>query len=367
VSTDREFRRVVVMGGGVIGCSIAWRLAQRGLEVTVVESKVPGRGATWAAAGMLSPLGETRQHPDFLQLGLRSRALYPEFLAEVQRASGLQVEHGFHGKLEVAFKRIQLERFRAAYADTRVQFLSPAEVRDIAPQIAQRIAGGVWFEHDGFVDNRRLGEALWRAAERAGVAFVVGENAIGLTIDDDEVEAVTTSAGELSCDAAVVAAGAWSADLQRLPRRLPVFPVRGQMVALRADDTALPCMLQSTACYLIPRAAGRVLVGATVEQVAFDARNTVAGIHSLLAGATRLVQSLGGASVEEMWTGFRPCTPDELPVLGADPQVRGLFYATGHYRNGILLAPITAEVMSSLMAGGESKISLHTFRSDRFV
>ena len=367
MSTARDLRQVVVIGGGVIGCSIAWRLAQRGLAVTVVERDVPGRAATWAAAGMLSPLGETRHHPDFLDLGHRSMQLYPAFLADVQDASGMEVEHGFPGKIETAYDDVELQHFRRAFDGQPVRFLSSADVQRLEPDTRPDLGGGVWFEGDGFVDNRRLGEALWQAGLRAGVQFRSGEFVTGVAVAANQVSAVTTATDELRCDAVVVAAGAWSAQLHGLPRALPVFPVRGQMLSLHAPGTNLQHMLQSTDCYLIPRSGERILVGATVEQVGFDPRTTATGIKTLLAAATQLVPKLGAASIQEMWSGFRPCTPDELPVLGADPDVRGLFYATGHYRNGILLTPITADLISAHITGATPSVALHTFRIDRFA
>lgn len=356
----------VIIGGGVIGCSIAWRLAEHGLRVTVLERGVPGKAASWAAAGMLSPLGETRQHPDFLALAQASRSRYSGFLEELQDATELHIEFGAPGKLEVAFDADELHELGAAFHGLPVRFVGAPDVHRIEPALAEAIQGGIWFEQDAFVDNRRLAEALWTACTRHGVRFRSGDPATGLRIDAGRVNAVTLTSGEMPCEVAVIAAGAWSAQLHNLPRPLPVFPVRGQMLALRTLPCPLSHIVQSIGCYLIPRAGGRVLVGATVERAGFDPRTTAPAIQQLLTAATRLLPALAGASIEETWCGLRPCTPDELPIMGSDPDVGGLYYATGHYRNGILLAPITAELMSALIAGSDSAARLNTFRVDRF-
>lgn len=361
-----DFSDVVVIGGGVIGCSIAWRLAERGVKVTVVERGVPGQGASWAAAGMLSPLGETRQHPHFLALAQASRDRYATFVEELQDAAGLNIEFGAPGKLEVAFDATELQHLAAAFHELPVTFVGARDVQRIEPALGKGSEGGVWIEGDAFVDNRRLTEALCTACTRSGVTFLAGDPAIGLSIGAARVHAVNLSSGELSCAVAVIAGGAWSGQLLHLPRPLPVFPVRGQMLALHALPCPLTHIVQSSGCYLIPRAGGRVLVGATVEHAGFDARTTVHGIQQLLTAATRLLPPLASASITETWSGLRPGTPDELPILGTDPEVYGLYYATGHYRNGILLAPITADLMSTLIAGSNSQVSLDTFRVDRF-
>jgi glycine oxidase len=366
VSVRPESADVVVIGGGVIGCAVAWRLAEQGLEVAVIERDVPGRAASWAAAGMLSPLGETRHHPHFLALAQTSRFRYPNFLEELRDVSGLDIEFGAPGKLEVAFDGAELHELGAAFHGMHVRYVGAVEASRIEPEISDQVQGGIWFENDAFVDNRRLGEALWTACVKRKVSFLTGEPALGVRIEGERVAAVMLSSGELTCDKIVITAGAWSAQLQNLPRPLPVFPVRGQMLALRAMPSPLEHMLQSTACYLIPRSAGRILLGATIERAGFDPRTTAVAIQHLLNSAMQLLPPLADASIEEIWTGFRPCTPDQLPILGADPEIEGLFYATGHYRNGILLAPITAELMAALVTGINPPAPLSTFRVDRF-
>jgi glycine/D-amino acid oxidase-like deaminating enzyme len=185
-------------------------------------------------------------------------------------------------------------------------------------------------------------------------------------VQSSGVIGITTSNGGFDCTTLVLAAGAWSESLEGLPRHIPVRPVRGQMVALECATKPFDLLLQSERCYLIPRAENRVLVGATVEHVGFDARTTATGIQSLLSAAIELVPDLSRAALGEVWTGFRPGTPDDLPILGADPEVEGLYYATGHFRNGILLAPITAQIIADAIEDQTVAFDLGEFRADRF-
>jgi glycine oxidase len=305
----------VVIGGGIIGCTIAWRLAQRDVHVSLIEKYEPGTKATWAAAGMLLPLME----PDspLQTLTDASFAAYPSFVAELQEITGIDAE-------------LQLEP-----------------------------AGG------GSVDNRRLGRAVYIAAVAAGVDVMTGVAARSVrTGASNQVE--LTDGSVLDGDAVIVAAGAWSGELRGLPHRIPVIPVRGQMLALEHDAPLVPHIVHGADCYVVPRGQHRTLVGATVERVGFDDSITDAGIRELLACAHQLVPATRSAKIIEKWAGLRPGTPDDLPILGADKHVTGLYYATGHFRNGILLAPITAQLLTELMVDGASSIPLDDFALDRF-
>lgn len=352
---------VVVIGGGAIGCAIAWKLALANTRVTLLERAEPGRAATWAAAGMLSPLGEIKQ-PSFLQLTSASRDLYESFVSELIDASGVDVEFGAPGKLEVALSVHELTTLR----DDDRPLLDASAVRALEPAISTALAGGVLYPTDAFVDNRALGAALRRAGERAGVTVRPGVGARAIDSTAGRLHGVVLDDGETIASArVVVCAGAWSAQLAGLPRPLPVAPVKGQMIALRSS-VGLRHMLQSTDCYVIPRSAERVLVGATVERVGFDARTTARGIESMLSAARAIVPSLADAELLETWNGFRPGTPDDLPILGAEPMLPGLVYATGHYRNGILLAPITAQLTTELITTSVPTIPLDAFSVQRF-
>jgi glycine oxidase len=308
--------RVVVIGAGVIGCSIAWRLAQRGVRVVVVEKHQPGTKASWAAAGMLLPMLDAAS--PLLPLVTASFAAYPQFVAEVQAAS------------------------------------------DIDPGLIAEESGGS-------VDNRRLTRALQVAAERAGVEFRTETAARKIVCTGSRFQLVGLANGSsVRADAVVIAAGAWSGELLGLPTRLPVVPVRGQMLAVEHTEPRIPHIIEGERCYLVPR-PDRLLIGATVERVGFDERTTESGIANLLAAAREAAPQIAFARVLETWAGLRPGTPDDLPIIGADPRVANVFYATGHYRNGILLAPITALAISDLIIDGKSPIDLNDFSVERFV
>ena len=323
---------VIVIGGGIIGCTIAWRLAQRGRQVTVLDRAEPGRGATWAAAGWLSVYGEHAHHFAFNSLASRSRAAYPLFVEEIGAASGMEIEFGVPGK------------------------------RDVSHQPP------LWHENDAFVDNRQLGAAAAIAAARAGAVVIPHTPVARVIIEENRVTGVELLRDRrtIECATVVIAAGAWSADIAGLPRRLPVQPVKGQMISLRTERP-LQHILVSKECYLIPRSENRVLVGATIEHVGFTEGTTEQALRELRAAANRIVPALGEAELLEQWYGFRPGTPDDLPILGADSTVSGLVYATGHYRNGILLAPITAEIITSLISDGVQDPVFTDFGIARFA
>jgi glycine oxidase len=358
---------VAIIGGGAIGCSIAFELAGRGHRVVVIERDQPGRAATWAAAGMLSPLGETPPDSTFAALARASLLAYPAFLSRIKDVGGDTVEFAAPGKLEVAFDEKEASRLRAFCAINNLAFLAGADARGLVPSLSERVTGAARFPDDALVDPRALGQSLWRACIARGVRFRLGETVTAIRANGAAVTGVLTAAGEISAAKVVLAAGAWSGVVEGLTRPASVMPVRGQMLALQCSEPPFGQLLQSDHCYMIPRAGARVLVGATVERVGFDPRTTAEGVQGLLHAAIEMVPALGQAELSEVWTGFRPGTPDDLPILGADPGIVGLYYATGHYRNGILLAPITATVMADLIEGKPATFDLAEFRPNRFL
>jgi glycine oxidase len=360
---------VVVVGGGVVGCAVALRLVKAGARCTVVERSVPGAEASSAAAGILAPQAEADGPGAFLSLCLRSRALYPDFIEEVEALSGLRVGFRRSGVLHVAFAEASLEKLRARVELQRAEGLS-AELLDgkgvgrLEPTLNPAILGAALFGDDGSVDNRLLMRALSMAAERAGARFVTGH-----------VRAVLESAGrasgvdvdgeQLRADAVVVAAGAWTGLVPGCglsPRQ--IRPARGQMVMLRSRLPLLAHVAFSDEGYLVPRADGHLLAGSTVEFEGFAKEVTAQGLSRILGLAMRMLPSLADVPVVETWAGLRPFTEDRLPVLGPGP-LGGLFLASGHFRNGILLAPVTAELLSEAVLGRATTLSLEPFRWDR--
>lgn len=349
--------RVVVIGGGVIGCSVAWRLARRGAAVVVLERGQPGQQSSSAAAGMLSPLKEADEPGPFLNIGLRSLERYSAFVEEIESASGVGVGYRRDGRLDVALDEeaaAALQRHRQLQADAGFdsRLLEPAEMRRLEPHIAPEAILALSTEHDHQVDNRQLMRALWIALVREGVDVRTGTGVRGIVTEAGRVTGVRLVDGsETGADAVVVAAGPWSGQLE-LPWTPPVRPVRGQIVVLSTVPPVLNRTTWGPLCYLVPRSDGRLMVGSTMEEVGFRAEITAGAVQRLLAVAARTVPALADAVVEGFQVGLRPASADGLPILGPDPSTRRLYHATGHFRNGLLLAPETAERMAAMILDG---------------
>lgn len=364
---------LVVVGGGVMGLSCAWTVAQGGLSVTVVDPGDARSRATWAAGGMLAPLGEAPEPGPFLELALGSLALFPDFAARVEAASGRSVGLHLNGKLLTAAtdgdaQRLAKRRDWLQADGHAVRWLDGGQVRALEPALSAQTRVGLLLEGNGRVDNRSLHAGLAEAADRTGVIRVRGR-VTALRSSHGRVEGVELiGGGFLPAPAVLVAAGAWSGTISGLPRPLPVQPVKGQMLALSAIARPLTRVVTSPEAYLIPRETEQgpvVVVGATSEDAGFDLTVEPEGQEALLRGAVNLVPSLVDAPVVERWSGLRPGTTDDLPVLGPDPDLSGLFFATGHYRNGILLAPATARALAGWIAGDAPK-GMAPFAPDRF-
>jgi glycine oxidase len=367
-------RDAVVVGGGVVGLGVAWRAAQAGLAVTVVDP-APGQGASWAAAGMLAPVTEVHYGEQaLLRLNLAAADRWPQFAAELEQAAGRQVGYRRCGTLSVArdlddnaaledLYRFQLD------CGLRVERLSSRDCRRLEPGLAPRIRGGVLAPGDHQVDNRALVAALLAACERAGVA-IRAARAAEVRLDRGRVAGVTLEGGAtLAAGAVVLAAGCWSGALGGLAAELlpPVRPVKGQLLHLRGPAAEPLCQrnVRGQEVYLVPRADGRVVVGATVEERGFDTRVTAGAVAELLRAAAELLPDVGELELVETVAGLRPGSPDNAPLLGpAGPD--GLVVATGHYRNGILLTPVTAEAIAALLAGGGLPDAVAPFAPGRF-
>jgi glycine oxidase len=364
---------VAIIGGGVMGCAVALRLAQKGLAVTVIERGIPGAEASSAAAGILGPQMESDHPGPLLELGLRSRALYPALAAELRDATGIDIGYAKSGVLAVAFDAAQEAELTARRIwqlgrGLRVETLPPELLRTVEPAISPQVLGGLRFADDGQVNARDLARALSQAAAGAGARFlqghyvrrvvVKGDAAIGVELDDEILPAA----------AVVVAAGSWSGLVEGagLPAQV-VRPARGQMVSIETRPPILRHVISVHGRgYLVPRRDGSVLAGSTMEMAGFRKEVTVAGLGQILGLAHALVPALGDAPVTASWSNFRPYTVDHLPVLGLTA-VRGLTLATGHFRNGILLAPVTGQVVADLVAGEQPALDLTPFSVARFA
>jgi glycine oxidase len=362
---------VVIVGGGIIGLAIARAAARAGMRTSVLEMAEPGAAASAAAAGLLSPQLEAERPGPWLDLGLRSRDLYPEFAGAVRDESGIDPGLARRGILVLEPGPEEAGRLEARLAAQRALGL-PAEtvrgeaLRRLEPALTTRVSGALLLPADGWIDAALLVRGLRVAAGRAGARLRFGARVTGLRRRGDAVTGVLTDAGPVAAGAVVIAAGAWSSQIAAagLPP-VPVHPVRGQIVCRRLEPGALGHALYSEECYLVPRGDGRVLAGSTMERVGFDARTTPEAVAALRSAAIELVPALGRARGEEAWAGLRPATGDGLPAIGPGG-ARGLFYATGHLRNGILLAPVTARIVTRLLLGEDPGCDLAPFSPRRF-
>ena len=350
---------VAVVGGGAIGLASAWRAAQRGLSVTVLDP-APGSGASHAAAGMLCPVTEVHYGEEpLLALTMESARRWPAFATEVTEASGIDVGYRPDGTLLVAFDDDDLRALDTLLHFQRslgldVERLRSRECRTLEPQLSPRVRGGVLVSGDHQVDNRRLVTALMEACRRVGVQF-----------DARSVDALD----DVPADRVVLAAGCWSASLDAVPVR----PVKGQILRLRFDPTDAPLtrnvrgFAEGRSVYLVPRGDGELVVGATMEELGYDTTVTVGAVHDLLRAATDLVPGVSELELVEVRAGLRPGTPDNAPIIGVSSRDERVVHATGHYRNGILLTPVTADSVASMLAGGGVPAVVAPFGDERFA
>jgi len=372
---------IVVIGAGLIGSSVAWRLAQHGHRVTVVEKGEPGVEASWAAAGLLQPEAGREAGPQLLQLWLNSLANYGAFIAEIREVTGIAVEYRTTGRLVAAFDEVEeaalREKFQAqAGTGIRAEWLGNAAVRALESAVAPDIRGAILYSDHGLVDNRQLTSAVVQAARRAGVTLRTYETVTAIQTSGGRVSGVRTDRGVIPAEIVINAAGAWSAGLglqdaneSRVtilsPSDPPVYPAKGEIIALQARPRPLERVITIPGGSVSARADGRIVVGATVRDVGFDREITADGVARMLTAAIRAVPELKSARFLEAWTGLRPRTPDEQPVLG-EGRVPGLFWATGHFKMGILSAPATAEVLTALVEGREPPFPVDDLTPWRF-
>jgi glycine oxidase len=363
---------VAIIGGGIMGSAVALRLAQRGVGVTVVERGIPGAEASSAAAGILGPQMEAEGPGPLLELGLASRALYPSLAAELRDATGIDVGYDRSGVLSAALDEAGEDELRQRRAwqqgrNLAVVWLSGDEVRAREPALGPGIRAALEFPEDAQVNARELARAFSLAAAGAGARFVTGRYVRRVVIERGEARGLELDGEMLSADTVVVAAGSWSGLVEGggVPATV-VRPARGQLVSIETRPPLFRHVVAVRGGYLVPRRDGTVLAGSTVEMAGFRKQVTVGGLAAILTLARTLVPALADAPVTGTWSNFRPYTEDHLPVLGTTP-VRGLVLATGHFRNGILLAPITAQAIAELVATGRSGIDLAPFSVTRFA
>jgi glycine oxidase len=364
---------VVVVGGGIIGCAIAYELAKVGCAVTLLERGLPGAEASSAAAGLLAPVGESRQPGPFQELALKSWRLYPAVVAELREQTGVDVEHMTAGTLYPILHRTgpDVVRERTTWPLARefgVRMVEAAELAGLEPALSKEVRWALFVQGDHWVNNQRLVAAYATAAARRGATLRNGTEASRILVEGGRARGVIADGERIAGDWVILAAGAWSGTLAGPGGvRLPVAPVRGQMFAVNNVPPLLAHAVHAEKVYLVPRPSGELLVGATVEHAGFLRAVTPDGIGGLIAAATELVPELGQRPIVRSWCGFRPWAPDGLPILGPWPDVEGLLVATGHYRNGILLAPVTAAALAECVLTGRAPAMLGPFLPDRFI
>ena len=343
-------RETLIIGGGIIGLAIAIELKSQGARVTILCRDF-AEAATHAAAGMLAPQAEEIPPSPMLDLCLESRSLYPDWIRKLESLTGLNAGYWDCGILSPRYHRSEGSLDRDLLLTHQ-------------PDLSEEVSGGDWFPQDAQVDNRALAKVLWMAAQELGI-----EIHTGIQVDrfrfDTNISHLETSQGIWKADRYILATGAWSQNL--LP--IPVFPKKGQMLSVRVYDREnlpLQTVLYGEESYIVPRQDGRIIIGATSENVGFQTGNTAIGVDQLLSAAIRLYPPIQHFTLEETWYGFRPATPDELPILGSSPYAN-LTLATGHYRNGILLAPVTGSAIAQFVLTQKPDSRLEAFHWSRFT
>jgi glycine oxidase len=356
----------IVVGAGIIGCAIGRELARRGQRTAIIEARGVAAGATQASAGVLAPFIEAPTRGPLHDLTVRSLAMYDGFVADLERETGQRIEYRRLGTLEVAAGAEGRARLLALAQAARAEgmdarWVSGADLRALESQLSAQ-DGALLVSDHGYVVVAQLAQTLIEAAGRYG-ADLLRERVEHIEARGSRVD-VTTTAGVRRASTVVVAAGSWSQTLTR--DGPPVKPIRGQLVRLVWKGPPLNHILWGERCYIVPWKRGTVLVGATVEDVGFDERATVAGVRELVDAATELVPHSSSASFVEVRVGLRPATPDGLPIIGRSAESPAIVHATGHYRNGILLTPLTAQLVGDLVVKGESDPALEAISPARF-
>jgi glycine oxidase len=340
---------VAIAGAGLIGASIGFELAQAGLRVAIFDRQQPGEGASWAAAGILSPAPENAATISMVPLGRASLALYPEFVAAILEISSQDVGYRAKGTVEALFSgdvQAKLNTIVALHHGLGLlaEPLSADDARELEPALSSELEAAVLRPDEASVDNRALTRAVAIAATQTGVKIFAGRHVQGIRQDGGRCTGLIVDCEKIEARWTVIAAGCHSTEIEGVANYAPVRPAKGQMIALRAKNASIERVLWSEQVYLVPRNDGRIVAGATVEYVGFDKEVTAGGLQKILDGAIEIAPALADSKIEEAWAGLRPDSPDHLPIIGP-AGLDGLLIATGHFRSGILLAPVTARLI----------------------
>jgi glycine oxidase len=339
----------VIAGGGLIGGAIALELSQAGLRVGLFERGEPGREASWASAGILSPAPESPGMISMVPLGKASMALYPGFVANVEEISGQEVGFRSQGTMDTLFSRDAVRDLSTLIAlhhglGLKAEPLRPEDARELELALSPDVEAAALRPDEASIDNRALTQAVLLAAKKSGAEIFAGRHVSAIRREKGRCAGLKLQDENISAKWTIVAAGSFSASIDGVQSYAPVRPAKGQMISLRADELKIERVLWSEKVYLVPRNDGRILAGASVEYVGFDKHVTAGAMEKILSAAIELVPGLANARIEETWAGLRPDSPDHLPILGST-DLDGLLIATGHFRSGILLTPITARLI----------------------
>lgn len=361
----------VVAGGGVIGASIALELAEAGLKVALYDAREPGREASWASAGMISPAPENPGMIPFVPISLASAALYPNFVQKVEAMSGMDVGYRKDGALDAILDGNVEEELSTVIAlqhgvGLRAEALTARQAREMEPSLTEEIEAAIFRPDEASLDSRAFTDAVIAAALYKGVQIFAKDGAKALWKEDGRCKGLLLENSRVEAKWTIIAAGCFSARIEGVAPYAPVFPAKGQMIALRCDAVEIEHVLWLEHTYLVPRNDGKIIAGSTIERTGFDHDVTAAGMKKIIGEAIRLAPELQQARIEETWAGLRPDSPDHLPILGPT-DIDGLLIATGHFRSGILLAPITAVLMREWICSQRVSVDWERFSPMRFL
>jgi glycine oxidase len=362
---------VVIAGGGVIGGSIALELAEGGMKVGLYDAREPGREASWASAGMISPAPESPAMIPYMPISLGSVALYPEFIRRVEEVTGKNVGYRKSGALDAILAGNVQEELSTIIAlqhgvGLRAEALSAEQARELEPALTEEIEAAIFRPDEASLDNRVFTDAVLEAARIKGARIFAGNGAAAVWREGRRSKGLILEQGRVEAKWTIIAAGCFSARIEGAAPYAPVFPAKGQMVALRCESVSLRHVLWVDHTYLVPRNDGRIIAGSTIERTGFDHDVTAGGMQKILGGALLLVPALEKARIEETWAGLRPDSPDHLPIIGPT-DIDGLLVATGHFRSGILLAPITARLIGEWVMKQRVSLDWERFSPMRFM
>jgi glycine oxidase len=366
-----ETRDVVIVGGGVIGLSIAFALAREGIRPTVVDRRDLGREASWAGVGLIPPVGENRSRQPLVALRSWSAELYPRWSAALEQETGIDIGYRRTGGVDVAWTDREVQDLQATAGRWRAEGiayerLAPGDYSRVEPALNPELTAAYYLPDRAQVRNPRLLRALMTAISQRGGRLMPWNGVEGFRVQDRRVTAVRTSIGDLPCGMVVVAAGAWSGPLlETIGVHAPTPPFKGQVVLLRSERPLIRRVVEHGKNYLVPRDDGRVLVGATEEDVGFETKPTAQVTRMLLDLAVRLCPVLSEAEVEATWAGLRPGSCDSKPYIGHAPGFENVIIASGHKRAGLQLAPATAELVADLVLDRVPRLDITAFRLDR--